>query len=254
MLREAFYVDGFGNDPELILTGIEWLQNTCQEEGITTAYMVVPKNDTFTSDAIREALGDEAANALSRGRQVSLGNGVTMEPISAHALPFRIHGPVLAVYCLFKQLTQIDTAASSQSMGIVAWLEAEGQAWIRKHNAKPIGGQVTTLTEARHLSNPVVEQALLNLTSMVNLSTGIAHPRDRDRAVHMFRILKRNNEDIDFAELSGWLTEHHWMSSYVDEVVELGQAIYGGKKRQAGENPWQSRVIFEWRKRARESA
>jgi hypothetical protein len=76
---------------------------------------------------------------------------------------------------------------------------------------------------------------------------------DLAAAVHMFRILKRNNEQFDFNELPGWLVDRNWGSHHADQITQLAREIYAGKKRQAGQNPWGSQAIRTWRMRARKS-
>ena len=55
------------------------------------------------------------------------------------------------------------------------------------------------------IDDPVVEAALLHLTQMVNLSTGLVHPRDKDMAIEVLRIL-RNKRELH-AKVRKWRSE-----------------------------------------------
>lgn len=249
---EAFYVDGAGPAPELFRLGLAWLEETSKARGATTAYLVIPKLSQLMG-TVSDVIGELAADALSKGRAVRLSGGTQLLAYSDRTLGRNfIRGPVLMVYCLPETMTKVDLAAEDQPRALIPWTMEEGRQWIAKHQARKIGAESHEVTGPPRLSNAVAERALQRLTESVNLSTGIAHKLDRDKAVHLFRILKRNREEIDFDELPGWFVAHGWGSNHADQLTQMGRDIYAGKRIQAGTNPWGGQTIRIWRREAQE--
>jgi hypothetical protein len=249
---EAFYVDGAGPDPELFRQGLAWLEETSKAKGATTAYLVIPKLSQLTG-TVSDVIGELAADALSKGHAVRLPGGTQLLAYSDRTLGRNfIRGPVLMVYCLPETMTKVDLAAGDQPKALIPWLVEEGRQWIAKHQARKIGAETDDVAGPPRLSNPVVERAFQRLTESVNLSTGIAHKLDRDKAVHLFRILKRNREEIDFDELPGWFIANGWRSNHADELTQMARDIYAGKRIQAGTNPWGGQTIRVWRREAQD--
>lgn len=58
--------------------------------------------------------------------------------------------------------------------------------WRRARGAVDLLGGISPPAPAA-IADPVVEAAMGNLTRLVNLSTGLAHPNDRSRAIEAFR-------------------------------------------------------------------
>jgi hypothetical protein len=98
--------------------------------------------------------------------------------------------------------------------------------------------------------NAVVREALQSLTVKVNLSTGLGHPRDKDAAVWMFRILRDNREPFDSAAVRAWAANNGWSVRGADDLAKVAEAIATGKRIQAGERGWKADVIELWRERA----
>ena len=250
--REAFFVDGAGPDPDLFRDGLAWLDEISQAKGARTAYLVIPKLSQLFG-TVSDVIGEPAADALSKGRPVQLPSGTQLLAYSDRTLSRNyLQGPVLALYCPPDTMTKVDLAAGDHPVAMLPWLEEEGRKWIAKSRAQRIGAESDDGDEPPRLSNPVVERALQRLTERVNLSTGIAHKLDRDKAVHLFRILKRNREEIDFDELPCWFVAQGWRSNHADELTQMARDIYAGKRIQAGTNPWGGQTIRIWRREAQD--
>jgi hypothetical protein len=252
--REAFYVDGTGADPDLLRQGLTWLIEKSKATGASTAYLVIPKMSQLRMTAA-DVLGEPAVQTLQNGRPVPLTAGVQLVAYSEQTLRRNyIQGPVLAFNCTPKEMTQIDLASEDWPVALIAFTEEERRQWVAKHQARKIGDESDDAAGPPRLSNPVVERALQHLTERVNLSDGIGHKLDRDKAIYLFRILKRNHEEVNFDELPGWFVANNWRSNYADELTQLGRDIYAGKRLQAGIDPWGSQAIKVWRREAAEMA
>ena len=93
------------------------------------------------------------------------------------------------------------------------------------------------------IDDPVVEAALLHLTQMVNLSTGLAHPRDKDMAIEVLRILRNKNHNIDLAKMKSWAIKNGWQSDGANDLARLAAKIWSlrTKPSMAKIHNWQGR-------------
>ena len=85
---------------------------------------------------------------------------------------------------------------------------------------------------------PIVEKALEAITMRTNLSTGLAHPNDKNAAKEMFKRLHDAGEILLANEISSWAVFHGWKEKDADELGALAQQIGMGKSVRISGGPW----------------
>ena len=77
---------------------------------------------------------------------------------------------------------------------------------------------------------PLLEKVLEVLNSSVNISTGLSHPNDMNKAKELFKRLHKYEEILLKSEITSWAIEHGWSERHANELGSLAQQIGEGKR------------------------
>lgn len=245
--RKSQYIHSEGPKTDSVKQGLGWLLNLGQNESKKSALLAVPVLDNL-SGIIAEVLGDSAVKALKNGNSLNLNSIVSVSLLTERKDVPKHQGTVLAVYPNKKLLDKIDNMREVTDVLVIPWSLQEVQYWIETWQATEFGASEHQSETA--FSDPVVEEALKSLTSRVNLSTGIAHPRDKATAVDLFRKLKAAKITYDPSEIRGWLVRHSWRSDDADAVKDIAEKIQQGRSVRAVQGGWADDIVSVWRERA----
>jgi hypothetical protein len=156
-----------------------------------------------------------------------------------------VGGLVLVAWATQDLVDRYDRATSVLA---VAWGDDEELVnWVRTWNVPRLGE--TASAPLPLVTNPVVLRALEDVIPSINISTGTAHPSDHAAIVHMFRVLKKNNEDFDPDEVRGWLiAEAKMHPRSAEDIKEIAEKIRAGRSVRT-RDPYQrdDGVIKRWR-------
>lgn len=195
---------------------------------------------------ISEAIGKEAADALSKGKSVSAGN-IEIVFYSDRILPYGGDGsPVVVCYPNDKLLDKLDGMTGIPCLIVLPWLNQETQAWIAAHAPEDIYGVVTTAQST--VSNPVVEKALETLLAVINVSTGISHPSDKAAAMDVFKRLRSGGESYSPDEVRAWLVQKGMRPNHANEIRDI--AADPSKFRSKTNSPLRADILQRWREEA----
>src|ERR1700734_1391417 len=97
---------------------------------------------------------------------------------------------------------------------------------------------------------PLLDRALTALTSAVNVSTGLAHSNDKNRAKDTFRILKNGGVVLGAMDIEKWALAHQWKPKDAKELGALGASIGLGKRVRIDKpgSWWRSDILDQWKK------
>lgn len=90
----------------------------------------------------------------------------------------------------------------------------------------------------------IVEEAIRTLTSIINVSTGLGHPNDMNKARELFDVLHKNGEILLKAEVEGVAMAQGWNSKHAEELGSLAQQIGEGKSARVSGGPWLAADIY----------
>jgi len=136
---------------------------------------------------------------------------------------------VIAFYADDRMLETLD--GQTGIVGIVAVPEFEGRidAWLRRWNPTVHG--VPRGAAKAIIDDPVVERALESITMRSNTAYDVLHPRDRDFADEVFRILRANGHALDPAGIKSWAIQHDWKPGGGDELATVASKVVGLKNK-----------------------
>lgn len=82
----------------------------------------------------------------------------------------------------------------------------------------------------------LLNDAIKELSAIVNVSTGILHPLDESRAKELFKALYANGEPLTYNEVELLALENKWPSRHAKSLAALAEKI-GNKRRVVIKNP-----------------
>lgn len=126
------------------------------------------------------------------------------------------------------------------------WQEDEIEVWRRARRAVDITGDDAPPAPPT-IADAVVLAAARSLTRIVNLNSGLAHPRDKAAAVHTFRRLKRGGYDWDPSEIRIWAMANGWRAEDAQDLEDVADGVRQGRRYRVGASPWRSDIISHWR-------
>lgn len=91
----------------------------------------------------------------------------------------------------------------------------------------------------------IIKNAIKTLSDNVNVSTGLNHPNDMNKARDLFRILHEKGEILLKKEIEGEAMSHGWSASAANELGSLAQQIGEGKAARVQGGPWWAADIYD---------
>lgn len=141
---------------------------------------------------------------------------------------------VLAFGMGLKDLEVIDDYPCVKYIVAIPWIKDNALPWVERWKADEIAGKKTEL--APHVLSDVVKVAFSDLSSTINMSTGISNKYDNDLAKTYIRALHKYEPDLEEGPVVSYLiTELGWTSSHANEVGRLIKVLKDGRSFHGGE-------------------
>jgi hypothetical protein len=83
----------------------------------------------------------------------------------------------------------------------------------------------------------------------INTSSGMTHPRDRDRIIDAFRILRKGREEVESQEIRSWLLQRGMKPKYAEEIAKVA-ANPSGSRKSSSSGSWADNILDQWRGKA----
>lgn len=242
---ERFFIPAHGPDDDALRAGLAWLRTYAEGHLFLDAAIWVPTKDSVEN--LGRVIGRDAAAHLKRTGKVKAG-AITISLLSERTTrSAHKRGPVLAVWVDDRQLDKLD-ALDAPALCAIPWSETDIDGWKRSWNPTDARTGVSAAAETT-ATNPVLEAALGDLTTCVNLSTGVTHPSDKAMAVQLFQLLKSAHEPFDPLEVKALAVRRGWEPRHATALADIAKRIAEGKvvqTRGAGKM-WRADIIEQWR-------
>lgn len=176
-------------------------------------------------------IGTAPAKALGRGDAVNLSSGAKLRCETLKTLRYLSAKTVVIVY--WADVSILDHVDGLTNLaGVIAVPEFPDDAsqweerWKPSVYGRPAKSAATTL-----ISDPIVERALQTLTTLVNLSTGLGNPRDKQHAKNTLSILRAHNHQAGSEKIKSWAITHGWRPKDAVELALLAEKILGQRSK-----------------------
>ncbi len=127
----------------------------------------------------------------------------------------------------------------------IPWTNDRIEKWTRITNSINILDNIPAVS----YDEPpcVVIKALLDLTTSINMSTGLGHPSDEEEAKTYIRAL-HGRYKLDALEIESYLIKNmNWPKEFADELLEIINKINSGKAFHGGSKTGHKYHIDRWK-------
>lgn len=155
----------------------------------------------------------------------------------------------IALWPTADQLAKIhDSGSQLQALAVLTWSLKDIDLWAGATSAVDLLG--VTKVRSVEIQDGVVLGAMRSLTNAINLSSGLAHPLDWDKAVLTFRLLKDRHHQWNPANIEQWAVANGWGAEDARDIREVAEAYANGrsKRLKAGSSPFNTGVIEIWQR------
>lgn len=157
---------------------------------------------------------------------------------------------VLAFGMDLEDLEVLDDYCCVKYIVAIPWLKDKTMPWVNRWNAEEITGKKEEKTELR--VSEIVKVALTELTSSINMSTGIVNPFDNSRAKTYVRALHKYEPGLSAEAVVSYLVaELGWTSSHANDVGNLIQTLNNGRYFIGGEKTGLQSYYKRWKENAK---
>jgi hypothetical protein len=128
---------------------------------------------------------------------------------------------------------------------VVPWRVEESDAWLQAHSSTPLLGGPAL--DKPTISDPVVLEAMKDVTSFVSLHNNLVTYDDRDYAIQVLQALVRARRSVNPDELYEWALANGWTGKGADRLQVLaGEVLIGKRHRIHGSSPSLGRDAIRW--------
>ncbi|WP_147465008.1 hypothetical protein [Halococcus sp. IIIV-5B] len=251
--RTEYYIESHGPKEDAVKLGLQWLVQLGNQDTNKQKALIATRVKRTLEGVVESVVGEKAVKALKNKNPVTVGD-IEMrhmtERIDVHSWS---GGPILAVYPSRDLLDKIDEMRGVTDVLVIPWHRDDVQFWIDQWGATELGSRNAKQNEreAPSIDDNIVEEALHDLDSLVNVSTGLTHSSDRSQAIEMFNILHRNGYKFDPEAIRIWLVaEKDWSPTNADDVQEIAEGVKNGKRFQYESGRWVNDILDQWKDRA----
>jgi hypothetical protein len=209
---------------EALQIAIGYAKAICEKAGISDVILLTHTKQQLDHTSLSRLLGERVVRALAKG-PVGLGSGVSLHAETMRTLRWPPRKSVLIVY--YAETEILDLADGARNVvGVVAVPDLPGDVddWAKRWGVIVHGEDQKPA--APLIEDEVVVRALETLTRMVNLSTGLGHPRDKAFANEVLRILKAKGHADPTPHIRSWAIRNGWKPEHAVKLEALSRRIW----------------------------
>jgi hypothetical protein len=209
---------------------LAYAEKISEAAGVADIILLTHTKGQLDSTGLSRFLGPAAAKALTKGTTATLAWGGRLHGETMKTLCYQARNSVIiAYYADDKLLDFVDGLNNVSGVVAVPWVPGEADSWVARWNAR-IHGQEQSAPAAL-IDDPVVVRALETLTTVINLSTGLGHPRDKEKANEILRILRAKGHSDPSGSIKSWAIRHNWSPKGAADLEALASKIWSLKTK-----------------------
>jgi hypothetical protein len=196
----------------------------------TDVILLTHTKGQLDSTSLSRFLGPTASRALVGGKTARLSWGGALRSETTNTLRHKsVNGIVIAYYANETLLDFVDGLRGVAGAVAVPWLAGEADGWAARWSAVVHGQEKTS--PAVLIKDPVVVRALKSLTTVINLTTGLGHPRDKQTANEILRILRAKGHADPSGTIKSWAIQNGWTPKAGSDLEAMSRKIWALKAK-----------------------
>jgi len=147
-----------------------------------------------------------------------------------------------------EEVFPFDDFYSVKAIIAIPWLRDGLQKWVQTWNPIELRGNQQAVV-AYPEPSLIVKKAMEELTESINMSTGISHPMDEERAKTFILALHKYESSLDADIVGAYLIrELNWETDHAKDVEKLINTLNAGKYFQGGRRTGLQHYYKQWKK------
>ena len=250
-MNNRFYFDTSGNDDATYEKAFKFaLKISKANSNIKNIiFLVASKNNTGWLDRL---YGSDTVKRLFRGfpQENVL---VKIETVKTYSDSYSNSTDIVIACGLnSKEIFKVEDFRNIEYIIAIPWLKDLTQSWISTKNPTVLNveGNDVRPAEQKNIRRPsgAVQKAFADLTSVINMSTGINHHMDNDRAKTYIRALFKYETELNSDLVCSYLiNDLNWDVKHANEVRKLIDILNNGKYFMGGEKTGLQHYYKKWK-------
>lgn len=218
---ERYLVPSEGPNTKSIDIAIKAAVKKAREIDCEHVHIITSVKKGLETNVVGKYLGRDVAMALSKGDGVPIkGLGISLVHDSVSTACRNSSALIgVALHVSIKNIEKLENVGFVYLV-YVPWLNDEGIHWAQKWDVQA-HGSIIQGAEVELTADVIAE--LQGLTKAINLSTGLAHPSDKERAVTLFKKLKSKKVTWVPEEVDKWAVRNGWSVRDATELTDLSR-------------------------------
>jgi hypothetical protein len=226
-VRVLIPIDAY--DAESFRLALGYAQKVCETAGVQDVILFTHTKGQLDHTSLSRFLGPAAVKGLNKG-SVPLSWGGRLSAETMKTLRYSARNAVVIVYYAEpKILDFVDGLDGVTGVIAVPDIPGEADSWVARWGAI-VHGQARQAPPIL-IDDPVFVRALETLTTVVNLSTGLGHPRDKDMANQILRILRAKGHADQAGSIRSWAVRRGWRPGDAAELEALARKVWALKAK-----------------------
>jgi hypothetical protein len=244
MKKDRFYIATQLQDDEAYKEALQKAIELCNDK-IKRIVLLINSKNAAQYDRILSAA---EIKGLFKGTSVP-GRDAIIQFVTLNAYRESYRPEEIVISCAIdsEDLLKIDSYHCVVAIIAIPWTTASMDKWVKTWN--PIDIRTGSPSPEKYPEpTKVVKTALRELTSSINMSTGIHHPGDNDSAKTMILALHKYEDSLDPDVVRSFLCrELDWTTDHSKDVEKLISTLNQGKHFQGGRRTGLKNEYKRWK-------
>ncbi|AHF68080.1 hypothetical protein PCH70_29270 [Pseudomonas cichorii JBC1] len=184
---------------------------------------------------------------MVKDKPVTLPSGAQMRCETIKTLQWVTKPSVLiAVFANQSMMDKVDSLQGLVAILAVPWTPDAIENWVKTWSPKVLGnGAKSGKPVAKLIADPIVEQAMKSLTSVINRGTAVLNGSDEDHAKRILRILRAHNHQEPAENIKLWAINNGWLPKTAERLETLAEKTFALRSKPKLENPVQAEQSYQ---------
>jgi hypothetical protein len=197
---------------------------------IENVVLLIHTKHQIRHTSLASFLGDVVIKRLNAGGEVGLASGIKLRLATKQTLStFTTKTVVIVYYAEGKILELVDGLKNVSGVIAVPDLPNDCEQWIERWN--PIVHGEAQKAPVKLITDPVIENALRSITSLINLANGVLVSRDKEHVQDALRLLRAKGHVAEPKAIRSWAIQNGWPNGAAADLASLSAKIFGLKTK-----------------------